>query len=87
MVQFVFFLDPAQDRDGVGHARLFDLQRLKAPGKGGIFFNIFAIFIQRGSADTVQFTARQGRFYQIGRIHRALTFARAHQCVHLIDKQ
>ena len=87
MVQLVFLLDPTQDRDGIGDAWLFDLDRLKAPSKGGIFFDIFAILIQRGRSDAVQFAAGQSRFDQIGRVHRTIAFARADKRVHLIDEQ
>ena len=48
---------------------------------------MLAVFIQRGCAHTVEFTARQCGFQQIGCIHRAIGFARAHQRVHLINEQ
>ena len=48
---------------------------------------MFAVFVQRGRADTVQFTARQRRLDQVGGIHRTVGFARANQRVHLVDEQ
>jgi hypothetical protein len=54
--------------------------------KRGIFFNVLAVFIERGGADAVQFAARQGRFEHIARIHRAIGFARTHQGVDFINK-
>ena len=35
-------------------------QALETPGKRGVLLDIFAVFIQRGRTDAVQFAARQG---------------------------
>ena len=52
-----------------------------------VLFDIFAVFIQRGGTHAVQFAPRQRRLDQVGRIHRAIRFARADQRVHLVDEQ
>ena len=38
--------------------------------KSGITLNVFAILVQGGGADTLQFAARKGRLEDIGRIDR-----------------
>ena len=87
VVQFVLFLDPAQDADRVFDRGFLDHDRLEPTGQRRVFFNILAVFIQRGRTDTVQFPPRQRRFDQVRGIHRTIGFTRAHQRVHLINKQ
>ncbi len=48
---------------------------------------MLAVFVQRCGTNTVQFTARKGRFQKVRRIHRAITFACADQRVHFVDEQ
>ena len=87
MVQLIFLLEPAQDRDGVGHGRLADEHRLEAPFERRVLLDMLAIFVERGRADAVQFAARQRRLEQVGRVHRAFALSRADQRVHLVDEQ
>ena len=87
MVQFVFFLDPAQDADRIFDRWLRHHHRLEAAGKGCVLFHIFAVLIQRGGTYAVQLTPRQRWLDQIGRIHRAIGFACADKGVHLVDEQ
>ena len=87
VMDFVFLLQAAQDRDGVLHRRLADEHRLEAPRQGGVLLDIFAVFVQRGGADAMQFAARQRRLQQVGGIHRAFRLAGADQGVHLVDEE
>ena len=87
MVQFVFLLEPAQDRDRVLDRRLADEHRLEAPLQRRVLLDIFAIFVERGRADAMQFAARERRLEQVRRVHRALGFPGADQLVHLVDEQ
>ena len=87
VVQFVLFLNTAEDRYRILHRGFIHHHRLEPPRKGCIFFDILAVFIQRGRAHTVQIAPRQSGFDQVGRIHRAIRFASAHQRVHLVDEQ
>ena len=57
VVDFVAFLEPAQDRDSVFDAWLADHDRLEAALEGGVLFDVFAVFIKRGGADGVEFAA------------------------------
>ena len=87
MVQFVFFLEAAQDRDRVLDRRLGDEHRLEAARERGVLLDMFAIFVERGRADAMQFAARQRRLQQVGGVHRAIRLAGADQRVHLVDEQ
>ena len=86
-MQLIFFLEAAQDRDGVGHRRLGDKHRLEPAGKRGIFLDIFAIFIERRCPHAVKITTSQSGFEQVGRIHRTFCRPCADQRVQLVDKQ
>ena len=87
VVKLVLLLETAQDRDGVGNARLADEHRLEAPLQRRVLLDIFAIFVERGRADAVQLAAGERRLQQIAGVHRALGFAGADQRVHLVDEQ
>ena len=60
-MEFVFFLNPAQDRNRVGNRRLRYKYRLETPRKGRVFFDILAVFIKRGRTNAMKFTAREIR--------------------------
>ena len=87
MVQFVSFLQAAQNRDRVFHRGLGDQDWLKAPFKRGVLLDIFAIFVERGGADCAQLAASQRRLQHVRRVHRAFGRARAHQRVQFVDEQ
>ena len=44
---------PAENRDGILHARLIDEDGLEAPLERAIFLDVLSIFIQRRGADAV----------------------------------
>ena len=87
VMRFVFVLKPPEDRNRIGNGRLFDVDRLKAAGQGGVLLDVFFIFVERGGADAVQFAARQRGLKQVRGIHGAVGLAGADQGVHLVDKQ
>ena len=86
VVDFVAFLQTAQDGNGVFHAGFADQYFLEAAFECRIFFDVLAVFVQSGRADTVQFAARQSRFQHIARIHCAVGFACADQSMDFIDE-
>ena len=86
VVDFVAVLQAAQNRNRVFHARLAHQHFLETTFQRGIFFNILAVFVQRGRTDAVQFAARQGRFQHIARVHSAVCFTCAHQCMNFVNK-
>src|SRR3546814_10366654 len=77
MVQLIFLLDPAQDRNRILDRRLADEDGLEAPLERGVLLDMLAIFVERRRADAVELAACQGGLEQVRRIHRALTLARA----------
>ena len=87
MVQLIFLLDPTQDRYRVFDGWLLHDHRLEPAGQRGVFFNVFAIFIERRGPHTVELPPRKRRFDQVGRIHRAIRFPRPHERMHLVDEK
>ena len=87
VVQLVFLLDAAQDRDRILDRRLAHEHRLEAPRQRRVLLDMLAVFIERRGADAMQFAARQRRLEQIGCIHRAIGLAGADQRMHLVDEQ
>ncbi len=61
VVQFVLFLDPAQDADRILDRRFRHEHRLEPAGQSRVLFHMLAVFIQRGSTNAVQFPARQAQ--------------------------
>ncbi len=87
VVDFVFFLEAAQDRHRVLDGGFRDEDRLETTGQGRVLLDVLAIFIQRGGADAVQFAARQGGLQQVGGVHGPVALARADQGVHFVDEK
>uniref|UniRef100_A0A0N4ZZD3 NDK domain-containing protein n=1 Tax=Parastrongyloides trichosuri TaxID=131310 RepID=A0A0N4ZZD3_PARTI len=87
VVDLVLLLEAAQDRHRVLDGGFGDEDRLEATGQGRVLFDVLAVFIQRGGADTVQLAARQGGLEQVGGVHRAVALARPDQGVHLVDEE
>ena len=87
MMHFVAFLEAAQNGDGIFHAWLLDHDWLEASLEGGVFFDVFAIFVERGGADGVQFAASELRFEHIGGVGGAFGCARADDGMELVDKE
>ena len=86
-MNFVALLQTAQDRDRILDRRLIDQDRLEPPFKRGIFFDMFAVLIERGGSDKVQFTPREHGLEQVCRIHRTLGSAGSDDRVQLVDEQ
>ena len=87
MEHLIAFLQPAQDGNRVLDGRFGDQNRLEPALQRGVLFNVLAVFIERRRTDTMQLPARQHRFEQVARIHRAFRFARADNRMQLVDKQ
>ncbi len=79
--------DAFEDFDGLIHRRLVHLHGLEAPLERRVGFDVFAIFVQRGRADHLQFAARERRLEDVGRVHRGTGRARAHQHVDFVNEQ
>ena len=87
MVQFIFLFQPAQDRNRIFDRGFTDENGLEPALQCGVFFDMLLIFIERRRADAMQFAARQSRFDEVRRVHRAFAFARADERVHFVDEQ
>ena len=86
MVDLVLLLQPTQNRDRVLDRRLAHEHRLEPPLERRVFLDVLAVLVQRRGTHDVQLTARQRRLQHVGRVHRALGGAGAHQGVQLVDK-
>ena len=87
VVQLVFVLEAAQDRNGVGHGRLVDEHRLKTPGESCVLFDMLSVLVERRGTDAVKFTAGKGRLQHVGSVHGAIGLAGADQGVQLVDEE
>ena len=81
------FPQAAQDRHRVLHGRLLHQYRLETSFKRRILLDVLAVFVQRGGADAVQFTARQHRFQHVAGIHRPLGLAGPDDRVEFVYEQ
>ena len=86
VMDFIAFLQTAQDGNGVFHARFTDQYFLETAFECRVFFDVLAVFVQGGRADAMQFTACQSRFQHIARVHRAVGFACADQSMDFVDE-
>ncbi len=87
VVYRVLFLQPAQDRDGVFHARLAHEHLLEAALQRGILLDVLAVLVQGGGTHAVQLATRQRRLEHVARVHRAIGLARADHGVQFVDEQ
>ena len=87
VVNFIAFLEAAQNGDRVLDGRLSDIGLLKPPLERFVFLDVLLVFVQRRCADASQITARQRGFQHVGGIDRPFGAAGADQRVKLVDKQ
>src|SRR5438093_661618 len=71
VVLLVFHAQAFQNENRLLDVRRFDLDALKPPLQRGVFFNVFAILVERGRADALQFAATQRGLDDVARVHRA----------------
>ena len=84
---FVALLQTAQDGNGIFDGRFIDHDRLEAPLERGVLFDIFAVFVQGGRTDAVEFAAGEHGFEQVARIHRAFRFACTYYSVQFVYEE
>ena len=87
VMHFVALLETAQDTDRIFHARLVDKDGLEASFQGGIFLDMFAIFIQRRRANRMQFAACQHGLEHVRGVHCPFRGAGPNQGMHFVDKE
>ena len=83
----VAFLQAAQDGNGVLHRGLIHLHRLEPAFQSGVFLDILAVLVQRGSTDAVQLAAGQHGLEQVAGVHGTVGLAGTHDGVQLINEQ
>ena len=81
VVVFVTLLQPAQDRHGVVGGRFIDHHLLETAFERLVLLEVFLELVERRGADRAQLAAREGRFEDVGRIHRPTTCRRLRACV------
>ena len=87
MVLFVFVLDVVEDVKGLfGRGGLED-DFLETTFQRTILFDVLAVFVQRGGADTLQFATGQCGFEEVGGIHAAGRVTSAYHRVQLVDEE
>ena len=87
VVDLIALLEAAQNADRVLDARRIDQDRLETALERGVLFDVFAVFVERGRADAVQFAAGEHRLEQIARVHRAVARSRADDGVEFVDEE
>ncbi len=84
---FIHLADTLEDFNGLFNRRFIHHDRLEAAFEGRIGFDVLAVFVQRGGADALQFTARKRRFENIGRVHGRTGRTGSHQHVEFVNEQ
>ena len=87
VVVFVTLLQPAQDRHGVVGGRFVDHHLLETAFERLVLLEVFLELVERRGADRAQLAAREGRFEDVGRIHRPRRLAGAYERVYLVDEE
>ena len=64
-------LEPPQNFHGIFDRRLVHVDLLETTGQSTVFFKVLTEFLVGGGPHGAQLSACQGRFQQVGRIHRA----------------
>ena len=87
VMDLVALAQPAEDADGVFHARFGHHDRLEPAFQGGVLFDVLPVLVERGRADGMKLAARQHRLQHVRRVHRAFGGAGADDGVELVDEQ
>ena len=83
----VFVPESPQNLDGLVNRRRLDLHGLKTAFERGVLFDVFAIFVQRGRADTLHLAARKRRLDDVRSVHRAFRRTGADDGVQFVNEQ
>ena len=87
VVGLVALLEPAQDRDRVGHGRLADEDRLEAALERGVLLDVLAVLVERRRPDRAQLAAGEHGLQQVGGVDGTLGGACADDRVQLVDEE
>ena len=87
VMHFVLLFQAAEYRDGVFDVGLANENNLEAAFEGRIFFDVLAIFVERGGADGAQLSASKSGLEHVGGVDGAFGGAGADQSVQLVDEE
>ena len=88
VMDVVFFLETAQDGDGVLDGGLGHQHRLEPALESRVFLDVLPVLVERRGADRMQLATCEGGFEHVARIDRAVAArACAHDGVQLVDEQ
>uniref|UniRef100_A0A452ZKJ8 Uncharacterized protein n=1 Tax=Aegilops tauschii subsp. strangulata TaxID=200361 RepID=A0A452ZKJ8_AEGTS len=87
VVPLVLLLEPSQDADGVGDARLGHVHLLEPPLERGVLLDVLAVLLQRGGADAPELAPGEHRLEQVGGVHGPLRPPGAEDEVYLVDEE
>ena len=78
---FVAIAEALEDLQGVFFGRLVHHDLLESSLQRGVLFDVLAVFIERGRADALDFTAAQCRLEHVRGVDGPFRTARTHQRV------
>ena len=87
VVRLVLVAQAAQDLNGELDGWFRNLDRLEAALEGGVLFDVFAVLVERGCADRLEFTAREHRLEDACRVDRAFGGTCTDEGVDFVDKE
>ena len=87
MEAFIVLLDALQHLHRVLNGGLVHCHWLEAALQSRILFDVAAVLVKGGGTDDLDLAPGQSRLEDVGRIHRALGIAGAHQAVDLVDEE
>ena len=84
---FVFGAETAENGDSLVDGGGIDPDGLEAALEGGVLLDVLAVFVHRGGADALQFSAGESGLDDVGSVHGAFGRAGADQGVKLVDEE
>ena len=87
VVRLVFFLEAAEDVDGVLDVGFADVDDLEAALEGGVFFDVLAVLVEGGGADGTEAAAGERGLEHVARVHGAFGGPGADEGVELVDEE
>ena len=87
VVQLVFAAQTKENLDGVLHGRFLDLHALEAAFERGVLLDVFAILVQRGRTDALQFASAECGFDDVAGVHRTFSTAGTNDGMQFVDEE
>ena len=87
VVRLVALLQPAQDRNRVGHGGLADVDGLEATLERRVLLDVLAVLVERRRTDAAELAAREHRLEHVRSVDGALCRPGADDRVQLVDEE